>query len=183
MRYVILVMTLLLMSFQTRAEEFVDKRFYRIQEEYSRNAGDVKVTPEKVIIGYGDDTVYMSILEGCHLLENKIGKIKLKCKTMKFCMTSGKCDLGVVKNPTPITFEITKKYWSFNEVVYGVWETHGVRIYRTMAVLPEDEYDTPECLDSACTVGKGIYKPGELWTKKSLKPQRIKKVPLFKNNP
>ena len=68
MRYVILVMTLLLMSFQTRAEEFVDKRFYRIQNEYSRNAGDVKVTPEKIIIGYGDDTSYMSILEGCHLL-------------------------------------------------------------------------------------------------------------------
>ena len=167
----ILVMTLLLISFQTMAEEFVDKRFYRIQNEYSRDAGDVKVTPEKVIIGYGDDTAYMSILEGCHLLENKIGKITLECQTMKFCMTSGKCDPNIEKNPTPITFEITKKYWLYNELVYGVWEINEGKIYRTIPAFLEDEYDTPECLETSCTAGKGVYKPGELWTKKSLKPK------------
>ena len=50
------------------------------------------------------------------------------------------CESHVIKNPTPIIFEIENKYWLYNEVVYGVWETHGVRIYRTMAVLPKDGY-------------------------------------------
>ena len=173
MRYVILVMTLLLMSFQVRAEEFVDKRFYRIQEEYFRNTGNVKLTPEKIIIDPENDDLNMVILEGCYLLENKIGKITLQCKTKKFCMSLEECEPYVIKNPTPITFEIAKKYWSEKaKLEYGVWEISEEKEYRTIPAFPEDDYyDTPECLNPSCTEGKGVYKPGELWTKKSLKPK------------
>ena len=172
MRYMILVMTLLLISFQTMAEEFVDKRFYRIQEEYFRNTGNVKVTPEKVIIDFENDDLNMVILEGCYLLENKIGKITLQCKTKKFCMSLEECEPYVIKNPTPITFEIENKYWSKKaKLEYGVWEIKEEKEYRTIPAFLEDEYDTPECLESSCTEGKGVYKPGELWTKKSLKPK------------
>ena len=159
------------------AEEFVDKRFYRIQEEYFRNTGNVKLTPEKIIIDPENDDLNMVILEGCYLLENKIGKITLQCKTKKFCMSLEECEPYVIKNPTPITFEIENKYLfkryvvSYPDIITNGSSLAKIRFYDIIPAILQDEYDTPECLETSCTAGKGVYKPGELWTKKSLKPK------------
>ena len=168
-------------------QEFIDKRFYRIQKQ---NSSQNKVTPEEIIVGYDDGDNFKIIVGNCQLLENKIGKIRMQCWTQQWCDESGLCNSEVEYIYEDVTYEITHKYWD-NGLVYAVSETGvygrnedtGSYTIQTIDVLPEDDYDTPECLDSSCTEGKGVYKPGELWTKKSLKPQRIKKVPLFKNNP